>query len=386
MLFPVKTSGVYGENEEILIVTRFSAPVLVRGNPVLALKTGTDRSSLASYMANVTGYNDLLIEFSNTDVIFRYLIQQGDDISDLSHNGTTAIQTGNDFGEILQYSQTLSHSADLTLREPNDFIPMNGLIERQWKLRFPMKIEFLFKDLLHNAPSTLSAKVDHNGIQATLFSQCCQQPGRRYSYFGYSSSVYTSGSVTTPFAQDSSLDPITNKNVNVALVGEDLFFSDTEAANIAMNGLASQSSTILPANLAIDGGYSPLVGDKSVSETVQEDNPWWMLTLPLTNRMIQSILIYERLPEIWITPVISFTIKGLDRYPKGYYRLSFSNIDTSDASISVTTNYIPMRAEAKEIQFAITDIQTLGIVSVSKVIYLYVIMMEMVVDKVLNMV
>ena len=368
-LIPIKGSGSYGENEEILIVARFSDKVVVRGEPYLLLDVGNGNVGRANYtsieeLMSSIEYDDLSIAFSAHDVVFRYIIQETDQIDSLVHAGVDALKVPKG-SSILQYSNNPIFYVDSSLREPNDFSIVQGKVERQWKYRFPQKVEVLLRDIYHNDADSLTLTVEHRGNTGTIFS------AKKDDYLGTMSKdglffATGSGSKGNNYLEgsDSMFSQLYSQQQGKG-VTQDLFFSDSNLINMANKGVASQSSTVNDASCAIDGEYSPLIGDGYVSQTIREKNPWWLLTLPSTEDVVvQTIRIFERKPEQWITPMVDLIIKGLDRYPSGYFQLNFSHVDPKNDSVFAITDFIPFRASANEVKAAISAIFTVGNVDV----------------------
>jgi hypothetical protein len=359
-IFPVKVQGSYGENEPLLVVARFSIPVVVIGYPYLMLQVGENRTAAANYTP--TGlvremFQDITIDLLSTDVGFIYYIDANDDIDNMVHAGANALVVGSSIGRILQLSDNPAYDADTSLRSPSDLSKESGSVSRQWKYRFFQSMDILLRDFYHTNPQSLSVVINHEGTSGVVFQGCCHEAASNPQprFFGYNKNYYTGGTVSTVFATESEKQ------------GEDLLFSDSTAPNIALlQGKATQSSTIRAASLAIDGGYSAVVGDGSVSETVQETNPWWHLAFNSPQTPVQTIAIYERLPQTWVQAVVQFTIKGLDRLPSGFFRLRFSNFNPSNESLSLTTSFIKIGAEAESVLKAIVPLSPLGNVQVEK--------------------
>lgn len=362
-LFPVKSQGSYGENDMLLVVARFSGPVVVFGSPLLLLSVGENRTGIANYTSISrcrSLFTDLTLELLSTDVPFVYTIQAEDAISNVVHASADAFVFSTSRDRILQASNNPAYDADTTLRAPGDLTKNAGLVSRQWKYRFFQSIDILLRDFEHPNPASLTVTINHQGTTGVLFQNCCNgdNPNSSPRSFGYSKNYYTSGTVSSVLAVE---DSTSEKN------GIDLLFSDTTVPNIAASrGRATQSSTLRAASLAVDGGFSPVVGDGSVTETVQETNPWWNLKFQSTSTPVQSIAIFERLPETWVPPVVQFTIKGLDRNPSGYFRLRISNFNSGNLSEIVTTSFIKVGASDTGVLKALAPSTILGNVQVEK--------------------
>jgi len=360
-LIPLKRPGVYGENEIIYIMARFSKPVVVVGVPRLFLITQTitiaetqlkpSEIGVATYTSSPHEY-DIPIDIRSTDVFFRYVVRFEDNVISLHHTDQSAIYLP-DGSEIKQLTNSPSLSADITLRLPGDNTIINGKVERQWKFRYPSSVEILLRDLYHTKPDSLTVTVEHLGSKATLFQHCCHSMTFGHSY------------------------PKTHSNTNNTLqsldtgVGDDFLFSDIMAQNIALRGIVTQSSTRISAKLAIDGNTIPYVGDNSVSETNEEYDAWWQILLP-QNSIINSMTIWARKPQTWIYPIVELVIKQLDKFTfindkvVGKFKLRIQNIDMTNSAIEVTTGFIAIKSTAIEMQNIIESTAGLGNVAVMR--------------------
>ena len=344
-LNPLKRVGIYGENETIFILARFNKPVVVYGTPSLKLNVGSG-IGYAKYVPTINEY-DIIIDISNTDVIFQYTVQRYDNVLSLHHTNSNAFElTGG--SRILHRTNSPVLPADVSLRDPSDTSPINNMVDRQWKFRYPRSVEVLLRDLYHTKPDSLTASIQHVGYTSTLFSGCCTGKS-----FGNSYPRSRTGTNATTVNMD-------------AGVGGDFMFSDTMAVNIAPKGSVTQSSTKVSGNKATDNNVDPLIGDNSVSETSEETDPWWQVLLP-SNSVVQTIVIWAREPQEWIPPVVSYTIKGLAKYPQGFYKLSISNIDLTNGSYpALHTAFLSMSASDIDVQAAIQLLPGVGNVEVTK--------------------
>ena len=111
-LIPVKKHGVYGEGEPIMIIARFNRPVIVSGFPYLLLKTGVLSTGAASYTA-INKYPDVMVQVSDNDVIFEYIVQFSDNIASLVHAGSDAFKLNS--SQILLKTMNHSAEADVTV-------------------------------------------------------------------------------------------------------------------------------------------------------------------------------------------------------------------------------------------------------------------------------
>lgn len=346
-LIPLKRPGLYGENEVIVIVARFSKPVLVTGVPTLTLDTGNGTVGVASFMKSFWA-EDIPIAFQPNDVLFKYTVRRKDNILSLTHSGPNALRAlPASNSSILHRTSHPISAADLTLRDPLDFGLVNGLVERQWMYRFPSKVEVILKSLYHSQPRSLTAVLNHAGQFAQIFSGVCSE-----QTFGQN------------FPQSRLQNNGTSVNFDTG-IGYTYMFSDTLSPNLALMGSANQSSTTALASRAIDGNIDPILRDLSVSETNTELNPWWEVLLPV-NTSVRTINIWPRKPEEWVAPVVAFTIKGLDMYPEGNFSLEISGFDTNNLLATTITGSIKMGAPAEEVKVQIEAARGIGQVMVVK--------------------
>jgi len=170
-LVPLKRPGVYGENE--IIVATFNKPVVVKGVPSLALKTGYNNNiGIATYIPSFLA-TDIMIDLEESAVLFKYIVRSIDNILDLTFYNSSAL--------FLPYGASIIHRtmnsttpADTSLREPADFSLVRNTIDRQWLYRFPSKNEVIIRDLYHSEPRSLNVELHHAGKSARIFSDCCQ--------------------------------------------------------------------------------------------------------------------------------------------------------------------------------------------------------------------
>lgn len=345
-MFAANKPGEYGLNESILVVVRFSKPVVVTGNPTLTLQV-TDTSTAVATLKVEVSNDEVRIELLSTDIVFEYFVQEGDTIPMIHHSGPNALFLPNG-SAILQLTSFPSLPADILLRDFTDMSTSYGKIERQWMSNFPHKVEVLLRDLHHTAPASLTALIEHNGAFAEIFDAPC--PGK---VFGVTYPGSRLGNNATAIQPD-------------ADIGFDYFFSDSRASNLALFGIVRQSSTLdnYTASLAVDGNRDPYLADMSVSSTLQELQPWWLLQLP-SGSSVRTISITPRSAESWSPPVLSFTVKQLTVFPRGFFKLTFADINLFDPSINTTTPFISFGANATELANILEATPGLGSVLVT---------------------
>eukprot|EP01035_Chromulina_nebulosa_P016942 gene16942-22434_t len=349
-LVPLKRSGVYGPNETIVILARFSGSVEVIGSPLLILQTSDNKTGNAYYVESsvfIDRYQDVLIEILDTDVLFEYIVQVDDNTASLHHNGSDSFVLP--LGSQIRHKTTYSFiTADISLRNPSDFSIEKGEIVRQWKYRFPAKVEIYLRDLFHTDVNSLDISLRHSTGYISVFNSNTNF-GRKFGKPYPRSRLQTN---YTAIASDTA-------------IGYNYLFSDTLSNNLALSGVATQSSTLYSPSYAIDGVLDPLLSDYSVSETAIEDNSWWLLQFS-NIQIIRSISIYSRQPELWIPAIVSFTIKGLDKYPQGSCRLNISNFDSSSSSAFGLSSYISYSAASDQVKRAIESVAGVGNVNVNR--------------------
>jgi hypothetical protein len=315
-LIPLKAPGSYGENEEIYILARFSRAVVVLGYPVLRLDTGhPDGFQLANYTSSLP-YDDVSLVFTDADVLFKYIVQADDSTDDLQHSGPDAFIVSNASRLLAQASRPTSN-VNMALREPGDFILVEGIVAQQWMYRFPYKLDLFVRELSVPDLRALDMTLYHNALHSPLVSTV-------------SSAMYSNANTKSVAHRASAgMQPLLDSIIPLgAGVGEDLQFSDSDARNIAPLAVANQSTTLQSPYLAIDGNCSPLISDNSVSETLAEQDPWFVLALHERSN-VSSISIFERKPEQWLEPIVDVTIKAMGLLPPGFFKLTFSNLQNT---------------------------------------------------------
>ncbi len=128
-------------------------------------------------------------------------------------------------------------------------------------------VKVTVRGLYHPNASDLSAMIRHNDISARLFDQ---EPILGYQ-FGRPPTITSNPNL-----------PVEDR---LSGIGDDFTFIDMESGqNLALDGMATQSSTFLPggeAHHAIDGNISPYFSSLSVARTsgnvLRDPTPWWQL-------------------------------------------------------------------------------------------------------------
>lgn len=348
-IIPLKRPGIYGKNENILIVVRFNRPVILRGgSPMLLLQSGRDGSAgNATYIDTFTE-PDILLDITATDIIFQYVIREQDYTSSLHHFDEHSFFLNG--ASLFAYTTNPEEIVDTSLRDPLDFALELGRVDRQWKYKFPKRIDVVMRDFYSSAPQRLSAKLEHSSGETIIFHKCCEGStfGKPFplSRLGNNASVY---------------------DVDTA-IGYDYLFSDTQSMNLALTGSANQSSVQyngIPYR-AIDGINSPALDDGSVTATFDTDvNAWWQVRLGGDEMpTIRSIMIWGRKDQIWVPAVVAYVVKGYDRYPRGKYQLKV--MLTKSNTEFLISDHINMGVSAEDVSVALGKLDGLQQISVSR--------------------
>jgi len=365
-LIPVKHAGVYGQGEGIYVIARFNKPVVVSGKPSLRLNVGTDwlassgaqgTTAMRVGVANFTSpplMPDVLLDVGATDVFFYYVVRLEDNVASLTHAGSDAFVLPRG-ASVLHATTTPVVAADLTLRDPAETLVSSGRLTRQWKFNYAQRVDLLLRNLYHTEVSSLGVELQHQGVYSRVFSQG-SNPGKA---FGRSYPGTRLGNNATMRSADTGM-------------GDSFFFSDSLQVNLALRGSAEQSSAQLDARLAIDGLTYPFPGQNSVSSTQSEQDPWWQVLLPNGPTTVQTVNIWPRQAQQWVYPLLALTMRGLEGYAKGSFRLRISDflLDPSDPSgaaalhTSVLTAPMPFNVSAGEMKKAIEEAGPVGGVSV----------------------
>ncbi|CAM9107382.1 unnamed protein product, partial [Ectocarpus fasciculatus] len=348
-IIPLKRPGIYGKNEEIIIVVRFNRPVVLSGGPpMLILQSGRDGGAGNATYVEYFEEPDVLIDIENTDVLFRYTVREDDYSPSLHHlDKDSFFLNGATF-----YADTTNPegSVDTSLRSPQDFALEMGKVTRQWKYKYPKRVDVLLRDLYSSSPQQLTAKLEHLSGETALFGKCCDG---------------------TTFGKPFPLSRLGNNNTALGVdtaIGYDYLFSDTQLENLATTGSVNQSSIQsggIP-SLATDGNTDPFFDDRSVTATLDTDvNAWWQIRLagdePPT---VRSMQIWGRKDEIWVPAIVTFVVKGYDQYPRGVYTLKIRLKSSAEAFL--VTEKISMGASADDVAVAIGKLDGLQQLGVSR--------------------
>jgi hypothetical protein len=278
-IFPLKQAGTYKENEEIPIVVQFSHDVIVlsRENgstsdtlsmnttmlkdahfeggksydrlyqyPRLVLETGQENESLASAFYTPL-FKDATINYQQepNELVFIYVVKEGDYVDDLVYKDETALKLG---GEVVIQRKSMfpNITADLYLRPPRRDADVDGVIAQQWLFHYPKKVEVIVRDLWHSFASDLSISLNHGNISAPLVTKCCDD-----KQFGWSlpereweqERQFLLREDDMMERKQAILGAEAFEDYHLKGVGYDYLFSDTLLTNLALEGVAEQSTT-----------------------------------------------------------------------------------------------------------------------------------------------
>ena len=123
-----------------------------------------------------------------------------------------------------------------------------------------------------------------------------------------------------------------NYSVLVDTIGEEI----PEVTNIALDGIASQSSTGFggSAGRAIDGNTDGIYNNRSVTHTVNSSQPWWEVELSELST-IESIVLYNRTDNCCINRLTNFTVSVLNENGETVFSRDFSDAPEPSDTIDV---------------------------------------------------
>ena len=294
-VFPLKRPGVYVSGEKIAVVVRFSQPVSVTGTPRLYLNVENANSNSGGYAEYLPtkhfNESDVNFDIQPTDMIMVYTLSEGDTSVSLEHNGTLALQMNG--GGILRDSTNPTTGVVTTMRAIDDFEvgDTNGRVDGSWTAYYPKKVEVIVRDLWHEHSADLTIQLSHGNRSATLFDKPDPNKDKHYT-FGEANEFYASR------ANDQE-NEIQLKRRHLNGIGYDYLFGDVIENNLALRGVAKQSSTKYHghADRAIDGNVDGFVSRESISHTgghgENDPEPWWQVRLEESSE-IECIRIWNR--------------------------------------------------------------------------------------------
>jgi len=293
-VFPMKRPGLYVSGEEIAIVVRFSQPVTVTGEPRVYLNVANGGVSSVGYAQYVktTNFNrsDVNFDYLATDMVMVYTVGEGDGTISLEHNGTTAFKLNG--GDILRSSTTPTTAALLGLRGVDDVevSDADGLVDGSWMAYYPKKVEVVLRDLWHEHTADLEVTLAHGNASATLLKR--PSPSEKIHTFGEGKFFHAS-------MASNLTGEVHEKRRHLDGIGYDYVFGDVVETNVALSGVAKQSSTKYHghANKAIDGNVDGFYSRDSVSHTgghgENDPEPWWQVKLEKPGK-IGTIRVWNR--------------------------------------------------------------------------------------------
>jgi len=81
--------------------------------------------------------------------------------------------------------------------------------------------------------------------------------------------------------------------------------------------------------------------------------------------VVRTINIYPRKPQVWVEPVIAFTVKGIGGFAEGNFRIALGNLQVVN-SPSVLTYNLSLQSSAEDVKLAIENTKILGVVNVNR--------------------
>ena len=162
-VIPLKRAGNYGRNEKIVIMVRFNKPVTVTGSPLLELKVRdkvlTNEDTLngmsssidyqnATYLSTFSSH-DIAIPIQDTDVLFEYTVKKLDWVKSLQHSKVHSITLNSGAAKILHKTMNPITIANTLMQNPDLPSLTNGKMVKQWKFRFPTRVDVLIRDFFH---------------------------------------------------------------------------------------------------------------------------------------------------------------------------------------------------------------------------------------------
>lgn len=141
------------------------------------------------------------------------------------------------------------------------------------------------------------------------------------------------------------------------------YYTQENAANLALNGTASQSSTAHDgaASRAIDGNTNGSFGGGSVTHTSEENNPWWQVDLGEEKR-INEVIIYNRTDRCCVSRLTDFSVIILDKNQTEVFTQSFTT--APNPSVLIPTDLVQGRTVRVQLNGSgtlnLAEVQVLG--------------------------
>ena len=343
-IIPLKKPGKYVAGEKIAIIVRFTLPVVVGGAPKLLLNF--PGGGVHALYDGSWQEDDASFDILETDVTFVYTVMDAHgDLDLLIHKGRDSIVLGGG-GSIMRKSTNPSVNADVTLRDIDDHKRGKGHVNGQWKAFYPKKVEVLIRDLWHEYGSDLEVKLEHGGETAAIFSKVGHEDGIG-SYAGrppfestFGEPRHHYGSMMAPGAGGSS---DIHKRRHLGGLGYDYLFTDMQSENLALRGIAKQSTTKYSshAGLAIDGNVDGFMSRGSVTHTgghgKEDPSPWWQVRLE-KGVTIGGIRIWNRQLQQARDDIQVVSVVAPSKQPVGNYRLKMEYLGENYTSSILSTS------------------------------------------------
>jgi hypothetical protein len=309
-----KSSYVAGDVIDILVT--FTDPVVVTGTPRLRLDVyapffADDPNANARYAyynaVDRKGPGGTVLPGSGQQsVTFLYTVERGDLTQDLTYHSSQALELNG--GSIKRLSTKPAQNAALALPTPT----RETRLGRQ--LNTVKKVEVEVRGLYHRRASDVVMTLSHDARNVLLAHQACGQ-----KTFGLPNDD------SRPFL----LSPVPDGS------GFDYAFADLDGENLALTGIATQSSTWhgALASRAIDGNTHGYFSHGSVSHTAghgaTDPEPWWQVKLTEPDE-IGTIKVFNRQQEPRRDEIQTITTTCNIAIAAGYFTLKVSLVVVDD--------------------------------------------------------
>ncbi|OQR82123.1 hypothetical protein THRCLA_23240, partial [Thraustotheca clavata] len=322
-----RAPGIFVMGEQIDFRVMWSAPVTITGTPLLTLSVYNNVTLIRATAA----YNPSTS--TSTVSVFIYTVGTQEYIADIGIASTAALT--------LPGGASILRQATIPTLPANLLCPASAMSLSN-RVQTADQIQVKIQGLYHSNASVLSGVLLHNGINASLF-----QPISDKSY------IYGRPMMKKDISEPGIVDKTTG-------IGWDYSFVDmTFGSNLALLGIATQSSTFGPSGIAqhaIDGNRSPYYSRLSATRTsgnaLMDPSPWWQLRL-IQPSTIGTIKLFKVTQEPSQFEVQIVTTSG-PIMTAGTFRLVFNGCTTSPISV----NAFAMRTD-ETIQTTGTSMQAL---------------------------
>jgi hypothetical protein len=324
---PTETDHKYVAGDVVDVLVTFTDPVVVTGVPRLRLDiSGTDDARYAFYNpSDAVGPGGSVLPGSGQHLVsFLYTVQGGDLTTDLNYLSSSAIELNG--GTIKRLSTASTTDAVLTLPTPS----WATRLGRQ--LNMVQKVEIDVRGLYHHRASDLVIKLAHDERNVLLAHNAC-------------------GKKTFGLPNDDSRPFLPARNPDGT--GFDYAFADVDGDNLALTGVATQSSTLYDAQAsrAIDGNTHGYFSHGSISHTAghgaSDPEPWWQVKLYEPDE-IGTIKVFNRQQEPRRDEIQIITTTSSIPIISDSFTLTVSIADSRDSSLlSLDTGNIAHNAVAR---------------------------------------